>query len=456
MTSGSSGSLTSMMCTPSWPRSGSGGAAGSRNIGQSPQKAPGCVNRSGSVTGISGCVGLLNPPRGAGVGEFHERKISDGRSAPRRPQAITSPWLPTVFVGLAQSSQLMISSGSSGSSMSIMRKPEYVPWIAVSPQNARSELNTPCLGLKLSSGTFRAEYPIGSMLSVKSNVAVARSTLLGPDDDPADASSGTARTPIATSTTTTVRRDARIPTSQVREGAGRRRRASLRPSKVGGDRRIRPISLRRLSEDRRVSLVMGRSQSSRSWRWCQARSSMRTLVAHADPPTPASGPQPRRLERLRGVAIGLDPLHLDVVALPGVEQGLEALSQAISSEPLRRRPLGAPGHLEPRHVLGGVAGEGVDVAPVPRVEGGRDQGEIVDVLRLGHGRESLTALPLAHRASTLSPSRGRTRRSGLGIGRIVDAATGGTGATACRRRTCSTDARQRLAWAGNRLLPCDA
>jgi hypothetical protein len=36
---------------------------------------------------------------------------------------MTSPWLPTVFVGLAQSSQSMISVGSSASSMSISRKP---------------------------------------------------------------------------------------------------------------------------------------------------------------------------------------------------------------------------------------------------------------------------------------------------------------------------------------------
>ncbi len=187
MTSGSSGSLTSMMCTPSWPRSVAGGVTGcvgvpgTRNIGQSPQNAPGCVRRSGSPAGISGDAGLLKFCLGAGVGEFHERKMSDGRSRPRRPQAMTSPWLPTVLVGLAQSSQSTISLGLSGSSMSIIRNPPYVPWIAVSPQNARSELKFPCLGLKLSSGIFRAEYPIGSMLSVKSNVAVALSTLLGPD-----------------------------------------------------------------------------------------------------------------------------------------------------------------------------------------------------------------------------------------------------------------------------------
>ena len=129
-TSGSSGSRTSMMCTPSWPRSVAGGVTGcvgvpgTRNIGQSPQNAPGWVSRSGSPAGISGLAGLLKFCRGAGVAEFHERKMKSGRRAPLRPHAITSPWLPTVLVGLAQSSQLTSTSGSSGSSMSIIRKPE--------------------------------------------------------------------------------------------------------------------------------------------------------------------------------------------------------------------------------------------------------------------------------------------------------------------------------------------
>ena len=45
ITSGFFGLLMSMMCTPSWPRSGSpsAGLAGSRYMGQSPQNAPGVV-----------------------------------------------------------------------------------------------------------------------------------------------------------------------------------------------------------------------------------------------------------------------------------------------------------------------------------------------------------------------------------------------------------------------------
>src|ERR671914_786338 len=77
---------------------------------------------------------------------------------------------------------------------------------------------TPDLGLKLSSGTIRDENPTGRRLSVKSNVAVARSTSLSC----AEAVDGTARIPAATSATTTVRRKARIATSwwRVLSGGG--------------------------------------------------------------------------------------------------------------------------------------------------------------------------------------------------------------------------------------------
>ena len=53
---------------------------------------------------------------GAGVGEFQERMT-------RSPQTMTSPWLPTVFVGLAHSVQLTISLGLAGAETSISRKP---------------------------------------------------------------------------------------------------------------------------------------------------------------------------------------------------------------------------------------------------------------------------------------------------------------------------------------------
>ena len=45
----------------------------------------------------------------------------------RSPQTITSPWLPTVFVGLAHCVQLTISFGRDGYVASISRKPAYVP-----------------------------------------------------------------------------------------------------------------------------------------------------------------------------------------------------------------------------------------------------------------------------------------------------------------------------------------
>src|ERR687891_1455576 len=106
--------------------------------------------------------------RGAGVPEFQERMMMS-------PQAMTSPWLPTVFVGLAHSVQLTISDGFSGSDTSTRRKPAYVPWTAVRPQKARSELKTPLPGTVLSVGTTRAEYPSGCMFFVYVNVAVASS-----------------------------------------------------------------------------------------------------------------------------------------------------------------------------------------------------------------------------------------------------------------------------------------
>ncbi len=72
-------------------------------MGQSPQNAPGVVYRAGSVTG------MFTPPTwGAGVGEFQERMT-------RSPQTMTSPWLPTVLVGLVHSVQSTISTGLSGS-----------------------------------------------------------------------------------------------------------------------------------------------------------------------------------------------------------------------------------------------------------------------------------------------------------------------------------------------------
>ena len=90
------------------------------------------------------------PTVGAGVPEVHDRKM-------RSPQMMTSPWLPTVFVLLAHWVQLMISTGLSGSSTLIRRKPAYVPWTAVSPQKARSELKTPEPGTVLSRGTTSGE-----------------------------------------------------------------------------------------------------------------------------------------------------------------------------------------------------------------------------------------------------------------------------------------------------------
>ena len=85
---------------------------------------------------------------------------------------MTSPWLPTVFVGLVHSVQLTISFGFAGAETSTSRKPEYVPWTAVLPQNARSELKTPVPGPLLSSGTSFGENPSGCR-SCYSNVAVA-------------------------------------------------------------------------------------------------------------------------------------------------------------------------------------------------------------------------------------------------------------------------------------------
>ena len=82
-TSGFSGSLISMTWTPSSP-----GATG-----MSPQWDP-----------------------VAGAGEFQDRMT-------RSPQMITSPWLPWLLNRLAQSSQLMISTGFSGSATSISRNP---------------------------------------------------------------------------------------------------------------------------------------------------------------------------------------------------------------------------------------------------------------------------------------------------------------------------------------------
>jgi hypothetical protein len=70
-------------------------------------------------------------------------------------------------------------------------------------------LKTPWRGLKLSAGTLRDEKPIGRRLSVKSNVDVALSTLLG-RSPPADAASGIVRMPAATNAATTVLREARI------------------------------------------------------------------------------------------------------------------------------------------------------------------------------------------------------------------------------------------------------
>jgi hypothetical protein len=86
---------------------------------------------------------------------------------------ITSPWLPTVFVRLAQSSQLMISFGFAGAEMSMRRKPAYVPWTAVLPQKARSELKLPAPGTVLSSGISRGENPSGCMFFVYVNVETA-------------------------------------------------------------------------------------------------------------------------------------------------------------------------------------------------------------------------------------------------------------------------------------------
>ena len=112
---------------------------------------------------------------GAGVPEFHDRMT-------RSPQTMTSPWLPTVLVGLAHSVQSTISTGLSGSSMLTSRKPEYVPCTAVFPQKARSELNTPCPGTVLSIGTGFGEKPSGCKFFVYVNVAVAEAALGGTAD----------------------------------------------------------------------------------------------------------------------------------------------------------------------------------------------------------------------------------------------------------------------------------
>src|SRR5918995_3620637 len=136
MTSGFVGSLLSMTCTPSSPAA----------MSHSPHCDP-----------------------AAGVDEFHDRMI-------RFSQMMTSPWLPVVLVGLAHSSQSMISVGLAGDEMSMSRKPEYVPCTATSPQNARSELNDPLPATVLSVGTIRGEYPSGFMFFVYSNVLVAAAT----------------------------------------------------------------------------------------------------------------------------------------------------------------------------------------------------------------------------------------------------------------------------------------
>src|SRR5687767_13368091 len=152
----------SMMWTPSWPRSGRPPAAGSRNMGQSPQNAPGVVKRSGSLVGmVVPAIGCPAGYTGAGVAEFQERMI-------RLFQMSTSPWLPTVFVPAAHCSQLTISFGRDGYVTSTSRNPPYVPWTTVSLWNARSELKTPSLesGELLSSGMTRAEYPSAVKLSV--------------------------------------------------------------------------------------------------------------------------------------------------------------------------------------------------------------------------------------------------------------------------------------------------
>jgi hypothetical protein len=98
------------------------------------------VYRAGSVTGR---------PGGAGVPEFHDRKT-------RLPQTMTSPWFP-VDVPPTQSSPVDDLGRVSGFEMSISLNPSYVPWTAVSPQNARSELRTPAPGAAFTAGTTRAE-----------------------------------------------------------------------------------------------------------------------------------------------------------------------------------------------------------------------------------------------------------------------------------------------------------
>ena len=62
------------------------GVPGTRNIGQSPQNAPGSGKpQRDRRPGSRDSRGLLKFCRGAGVAEFHERKMKSGRRAPSAP-----------------------------------------------------------------------------------------------------------------------------------------------------------------------------------------------------------------------------------------------------------------------------------------------------------------------------------------------------------------------------------
>ena len=88
----------------------------------------------------------------AGAGVLYDRTSRSGLSL-LSPQTTMSPWLPL-------HGWKTISFGRDGLVMSIARHPSYVPWKAMSPQKARSELKTPAAGFGL------GEKPSGVRLSV--------------------------------------------------------------------------------------------------------------------------------------------------------------------------------------------------------------------------------------------------------------------------------------------------